>query len=161
MYIVQYSDLIGSLTEFPIEVVQKMVERSTEQERWDDNIGMSRFQTNIASSGYGGFNWRATSEGHPFWSKVIEHKRFDLFFDLYPSKYLGKTIYIETDGANNKEQLSKIKNYTTEASCYGKSKLSGVYYLDVKEMRKGNIKFAMFGTKRYRDTISSGVNIVE
>lgn len=161
MYIVQYSDLIGSLTEFPIEIVQKMVERSTEQGRWDDNIGMRRFQTDITSSGYGGFNWRETSERHPFWSNVIEHKRFDLFFDKYPCKYLGKIIYIETDGTNNKEQLSKIKNYTSASSCYGESRLNGIYYLDVVEARNGNIKFAMFGTKRYRDTISSGINIVK
>lgn len=161
MYIVQYSDLVGGVSEFPIEIVQKMVERSTEQERWDDNIGMRTFQTNITSSGYGGFNWRATSEGHTFWSRVIEHKRFDLFFDLYPCKYLGKTIYIKADGTNNKEQLSKIKNYTSASSCYGESKLNGIYYLDVGESRNGNIKFAMFGTKRYNDTISSGINIGE
>lgn len=161
MYIVQYSDLIGSVSEFPIEIVQKMVERSTEQERWDDNIGMRTFQTDITSSGYGGFTWNATVEGHSFWKRVIEHKRFDLFFDLYPCKYLGKTIYIKTDGTNNKEQLSRIKNYTSAVSCYGESKLNGIYYLDVVEARKGKIKFAMFGTKRYNDTISSGINISE
>lgn len=161
MYIVQYSDLVGGVSEFPIEIVQKMVERSTEQERWDDNIGMRTFQTNITSSGYGGFNWRATSEGHTFWSRVIEHKRFDLFFDLYPCKYLGKTIYIKTDGTNNKEQLSKIKNHTSASSCCGESRLNGIYYLDVVESRNGNIKFAMFGTKRYNDTILSGINIDE
>lgn len=161
MYIVQYSDLIGDVSEFPIEIVQKMVERSTEQGRWLDNIGMRTFQNNVASSGYGGFNWRATSEGHTFWSRVIEHKRFDLFFDLYPCKYLGKTIYIKTDGTNNKEQLSKIKNYTSTSSCCGESNLNGLYYLNVGEMRKGNIKFSMFGTKRYNDTISSAINIGE
>lgn len=159
MYIVQYSDLVGNLSGFPIEIVQKMVERSTEQERWDDNIGMRTFQTNIGCSGYGGFNWRATSEGHLFWSKVIEHKRFDLFFNLYPCKYLGRTIYVETDGTNNKEQLSKIENYTSTLSCCGESRLNGIYYLDVVEARNGNIKFAMLGTKRYSDTISSGINI--
>lgn len=161
MYIVQYSDLVGGVSEFPIEIVQNMVERSTEQERWDDNIGMRAFQTNITSYGYGGFNWRATSEGHTFWSRVIEHKRFNLFFDLYPCKYLGKTIYIKTDGTNNKEQLSKIKNHTSASSCCGESRLNGIYYLDVVESRNGNIKFAMFGTKRYNDTISSGINISE
>lgn len=122
---------------------------------------MRTFQTNITSSGYGGFNWRATSEGHTFWSMVIEHKRFDLFFDKYPCKYLGKTIYIETDGTNNRAQLSKIGNYTIASSCCGESTLKGVYYLDVVEARKGKIKFAMFGTKRYNDTISSGINIDE
>ena len=161
MYIVQYSDLIGSITDFPIEIVQKMVERSTEQEHWFDEVGMRTFQNHITSSGRGGFNWGSTSEGHVFWSRVIEGRRFDLFFNLYPCKYLGKTIYIKTDGINNKEQLSKIKNYTSAASCYGESKLNGVYYLDVDEVRKGNIKFAMVGTKRYNDTISSGINIDE
>jgi hypothetical protein len=161
MYIVQYSDLIGDISEFPIEIVQKMVERSTEQEKWSNDIGMSTFQNHITSGGSGGFNWRATSEGHTFWSRVIEHKRFDLFFDRYPCKYLGKTIYIETDGTNNRSQLSKIRNHTSVASCCGESNLKGIYYLDVAEARNGNIKFAMFGTKRYNDTISSGINIGE
>lgn len=161
MYTVQYSDLIGSITEFPIEVVQKMVERSTEQERWFDDVGMRTFQVNVSSSGRGGFNWGASPEGYSFWSRVIEHKRFDLFFARYPCKYIGKTIYIATDGTNNREQLSKIMNYTSVASCYGESRIKGIYYLDVVEKRKGNIKFAMFGTKRYNDTISSGINIDE
>lgn len=161
MYIVQYSDLIGNISDFPIEIVQKMVERSTEQEHWFDDIGMVTFQNHITSAGRGGFSWGAAPEGHFFWSRVIEHKRFDLFFDLYPCKYLGKTIYIETDGTNNRMQLSKIRNYTSASSCCGESHIKGVYYLDVGEMRKGNIKFAMFGTKRYNDTISSGINIDE
>lgn len=161
MYIVQYSDLIGNISEFPIEIVQKMVERSTEQEKWVDNIGMSTFQNHISSAGSGGFNWGATSEGHVFWRGIIENRRFDLFFDLYPCKYIGKTIYIKTDGTNNKVQLSKIRNYTSVASCCGDSTLNGIYYLDVGEVRNGNVKFAMFGTKRYNDTISSGINIGE
>lgn len=159
MYIVQYSDLIGNISEFPIEIVQKMVERSTEQGKWEDEIGMSTFQNHISSAGTCGFGWNSTPEGHVFWRGVIELKRFDLFFDLYNCKYIGKTIYIETDGTNNKVQLSKIRNYTSTASCCGVSNLKGIYYLDVVEKRKGNIKFAMFGTKRYNDTISSGINI--
>ena len=161
MYIVQYSDLIGNISDFPIEIVQKMVERSTEQEHWFDDIGMITFQHHISSAGRGGFNWGSTPEGHSFWESIIEHKRFDLFFDLYPCKYLGKTIYIETDGTNNREQLSKIRYYTSVVSCCGESTLKGIYYLDVVEKRKGNIKFTMFGTKRYNDTISSGINIDE
>lgn len=161
MYIVQYSDLIGDISKFPIEIVQKMVERSTEQEKWSDNIGMSIFQNNITSGGSGGFHWQSTPEGSTFWSMIIEGRRFDLFFDKYPCKYLGKTIYIETDGTNNRAQLSKIGNYTIASSCCGESTLKGAYYLDVVEARKGKIKFAMFGTKRYNDTISSGINIGE
>lgn len=113
MYIVQYSDLIGSITEFPIEIVQKMV----------DDVGMRTFQVNVSSSGRGGFNWGSTPEGHTFWSRIIEGRRFDLFFDKYPCKYLGKTIYIETDGTNNRAQLSKIGNYTIASSCCGESTL--------------------------------------
>lgn len=161
MYTVQYSDLIGYISEFPIEIVQKMVERSTEQGRWDYGVGVSTFQENISSAGSSGFRWETTPEGHTFWSRIIESRRFDLFFDKYPCKYLGKTIYIETDGTNNSAQLSKIQGYAGRASCCGESKLKGIYYLDVKEMRKCDIKFAMSGTKRYRDTISSGINIVK
>ena len=161
MYIVQYSDLVGDLSKFPIEIVQKMVERSTEQGKWDYDVGMSTLQENISSAGSCGFRWGSTPEGHTFWSRIIESRRFDLFFDRYPCKYLGKTIYIETDGTNNSSQLSKLQGYAGRASCCGESKLKGIYYLDVKEMRKCDIKFAMSGTKRYRDTISSGINIDE
>lgn len=161
MYTVQYSDLIGRISEFPIEIVQKMVERSTEQGKWDYDVGMTTFQENVSSAGSCGFRWETTPEGHLFWSRIIESRRFDLFFDKYPCKYLGKTIYIETDGTNNRAQLSKIGNYTIASSCCGESTLKGIYYLDVVETRKGKIKFAMFGTKRYNDTISSGINIDE
>lgn len=161
MYIVQYSDLIGNISEFPIEIVQKMVERSTEQGNWNDEIGMSTFQNNVSSGSTCGFIWNSTPEGHSFWSRIIEDRRFDLFFNRYPSKYLGKTIYVETDGTNNKVQLSKIRNYAGKAACCGESKLKGIYYMDVKEMRRGDLKFAMLGTKRYSDTISSGINIGE
>ena len=161
MYIVQYSDLVGDLSKFPIEIVQKMVERSTEQGKWDYGVGMTTFQENVSSAGSCGFRWESTPEGNTFWSRIIEGRRFDLFFDKYPCKYLGKTIYIETDGTNNKEQLSKIKNYTSALSCCGESRLNGIYYLDVVEACNGNIKFAMIGTKRYSDTILSGINIDE
>lgn len=161
MYVVQYSDLIGNISEFPIEVVQKMVERSTEQGKWDDEIGMTTLQENVSSASSCGFRWDSTPEGHTFWSRIIEGRRFDLFFDKYPCKYLCKTIYIETDGTNNKVQLSKIRNYAGKSACCGESKLKGIYYLDVKEVRSGDIKFAMLGTKRYKDTISSGINIIE
>lgn len=161
MYTVQYSDLIGNISEFPIEIVQKMVERSTEQGKWDDETGMLTFQNHVSSAGTCGFEWNSTPEGHLFWSRIIEGKRFDLFFDLYPCKYIGKTIYVETDGTNNKVQLSKIRNYAGKSACCGESRLKGIYYLDVKEVRRGDLKFAMLGTKRYSDTISSGINIGE
>lgn len=66
MYTVKYSDLIGDISEFPIEIVQKMVERSTEQRKWDDAIGMSTFQENVSSAGSSGFRWETTPEGHIF-----------------------------------------------------------------------------------------------
>ena len=62
-YEVKYSDLIGDIADFPIEVVQRMVDLSHEQRKWDVARGMATFQTNVCSAGYCGFSWGASIEG--------------------------------------------------------------------------------------------------
>ena len=77
MYKVKQSDLIGDIKDFPIEVVQKMLERQVEQGHTED---IKAFQI-IA---IGGFDWSTSEEGHIFWNEVIRQKNFDLFFKKYP-----------------------------------------------------------------------------
>ena len=78
MYKVKQSDLKGAIKDFPIEVVQKMVERHIEQ---DGNANIE-FKDKFDVLGY--FTWKDTIEGVDFWSKVIDYKNFDLFFERYP-----------------------------------------------------------------------------
>ena len=78
MYKVKQSDLKGAIKDFPIEVVQKMVERHIEQ-YGNANI---EFKDKFDVLGY--FAWKDTIEGFDFWKNVIEDKDFDVFFKRYP-----------------------------------------------------------------------------
>ena len=80
MYKVTEKDLIGDIKDFPIEVVQKMVDEQVNQGNPAD---VSVFQ----KQKYGGFDWFKTTDGEDFWGRVIVDKNFDLFFDKYPKEH--------------------------------------------------------------------------
>lgn len=79
-YVVKESDLIGDIEDFPIEVVQKMVDNQYDKRHVCD---VSVFQQSADAATYG-FIWSETSEGWDFWNDVINKKQFYKFFDLYP-----------------------------------------------------------------------------
>lgn len=81
-YKVTEKDLIGLIDGFPIEVVQKMIERQVEQGNKADVILFQTHRTYGKSEG--GFKWDETEEGNNFWCKVIIGENFDLFFEKYP-----------------------------------------------------------------------------
>lgn len=86
-------DLIGDLEHFPIEVVEKMLQRQYEQ---IGKIDISVFQKyNRSDIQRGGFHWADTIEGHGFWYSVINEEKFDMFFKYYPK--LSKNVYIFSD----------------------------------------------------------------
>lgn len=160
-YKVKYSDLKGDIASFPIEIVQRMVDSSNAQGRWVDEIGMDTFQSNACSGGLNGFRWSETPEGHTFWEKVIGLKRFRVFFKMYPSKYCGKMVYIEADGSDSRHAVDILYHYTDLRSCLGRSKLSGIYYIEVNQSRKTTPRFAMKGTSKYNEVVENGVKIEE
>lgn len=77
MYKVTEKDLIGDLKDFPIEVVQKMLE---EQVRQGYKANLTMFQEGRDD----GFSWLDSPEGVDFWGRIIYEKNFDLFFKKYP-----------------------------------------------------------------------------
>lgn len=81
IYKVTEADLIGDISNFPIEVVQLMVERQFEHIGYCD---VSVFQFDKSAGGRG-FVWVKTPEGRAFWHCVINECDFDRFFALYPS----------------------------------------------------------------------------
>ena len=86
---IEQQDLKGQIANFPIEVVQKMVENQVKQ---DNPANVSIFQRDAFSSKFtGGFDWDNSEEGYKFWREVIIEKNFRLFFVEYP-----KTVYIKT-----------------------------------------------------------------
>ena len=72
----------GELQGFPVEVVEKMLERQVEQGNKRD---LSVFEKSIYFyKNIGGFNWDETIEGTSFWDKVLRVKNFHHFFEKYP-----------------------------------------------------------------------------
>lgn len=82
MYKVKQSDLIGDIKDFPIEVVQKMLEEQVAQGNAPDVV-IFQHDSN-ANVEYNGFSWDKTEAGSIFWDKVINEHDFNLFFKKYP-----------------------------------------------------------------------------
>ena len=82
MYKVKQSDLIGEIKDFPIEVVQKMVEEQIAQGNAPDVTVFQNDSNAIVE--YDGFSWEETEDGIEFWEKVVNERDFDLFFKKYP-----------------------------------------------------------------------------
>lgn len=124
-------DLIGDLENFPIVIVEKMLEYQYKQ---TGRIDIKVFQDNRAASKEG-FCWEDTIEGYYFWNAVIK-KRFDVFFKRYPERHsvdskLSKNVYIRGDDKlyeNVIKTLERRGGVNTEALLGN----SGVYYIDPK-----------------------------
>ena len=105
MYKVKQSDLIGDIKGFPIEVVQKMVERQVEQ---GNEADVAVFQKNKnAGSSVGGIDWMEQEE-NDFWRDIIMGGNFDVFFQRYRSP---KNVYyrgVEDRGNEIIKALEKI-----------------------------------------------------
>lgn len=103
----KHQDQKGDIWDFPIEVIDKMVEHQIEQgNEYDVKVFQRLSRTSKRISG--GFSWYETSEGSDFWEKVICEKRFDLFFEKYPREAIGtEQPPIKYDYDAIKEQKSK------------------------------------------------------
>ena len=66
---VQPEHLVGEIADFPLHVVQAMVD---EQVRQGNKADPSVF----AMNNWSGFNWHESSQGHRFWRMVIIEKQF-------------------------------------------------------------------------------------
>lgn len=124
---VEQSDLVGDIKDFPIEVVEKMIE---EQVKQGNQPNVEVFQHYIfAGDSDNGFDWSSTYEGYDFWEDVIRESNFDLFFKKYPKK--TNLVYIIGDseiGMNIIKTLEKYGGINRHNYC-GES--DGVlYYID-------------------------------
>jgi hypothetical protein len=71
-YKVKKSDLKGQISNFPLAIVQRMVDYQSEP-------CVEAFQLKEdASPEDGGFSWGDTKEGKEYWDLVIRHQKFDL-----------------------------------------------------------------------------------
>ena len=123
-------DLIGDLENFPIEVVEKMLDYQYKQIGKKD---ISVFQYSRCSyARCEGFNWENTIEGHEFWRRVIICKEFDVFFELYPK--VSKNVYILGDKKLYKNVIKSLERRggINVTNLLGDADLGSIYYIDPK-----------------------------
>lgn len=126
---VEQSDLVGDIKDFPIEVVEKMIE---EQVKQGNCPNVEVFQ-NYATAGVSddGFTWGNTEDGDDFWMEVIDECNFDLFFKKYPKKNKANLVYIVGDSEigmdiiKTLEKYGGINEHDYEGGCN-----NGIYYID-------------------------------
>lgn len=87
-YKVEQSDLIGAIENFPIQVVEKMIERQVEQGNKPDVKAFHKYVYKDAKGG--GFTWENTIEGEMFWHEVIRNNNYNVFFEMYPKDIDGQ-----------------------------------------------------------------------
>jgi hypothetical protein len=104
---VEQSDLVGDIKEYPIEVVEKMIE---EQVKQGNCPNVEIFQKNLtADDADGGFNWYKSDGGSGFWIEVIEGGNFELFFEKYPKK--PNLVYIVGDSEIGMDIIKTLEKY--------------------------------------------------
>lgn len=129
-YKVKQEDLVGQLLDFPIEVVQKMVERQVEQGNKPDVTIFQKECRTLKCDG--GFTWDSTIEGELFWCRVIGIKSFDEFFERYPKGSLSKKVYIWGHPTKGNKVIEALKERGGLDSSigYGGNRTDGIYYID-------------------------------
>lgn len=124
---VNTKDLIGDLENFPIEVVEKMLEYQYKQLGKID-IAIFQYNRNDAKEG---FCWDDTIEGLDFWCDIIYRKNFNRFFERYPK--WSKKVYISGE---DKLYENVIKSLERRGGINVKGLLGNsnyaVYYIDPK-----------------------------
>lgn len=104
MYKVKKEDLIGQIADFPIEVVQLMLQHQFLQ---TGKIDISVFQKSVG--GTEEMEWVIAPEGLDFWREVIIKKNFNLFFEKYP-RQRDLLINLLEDWAAQKEKFKALSN---------------------------------------------------
>lgn len=124
-YKVTEKDLIGDIKGFPIEVVEKMLEKQRMQRGY---VNITTLQTDVC----GAFRWCDTSEDYNFWHKVIREKDFIVFFKKYPKS--SKYVYIYQDGTKNgKDIIDTLIKHGGKNNNNWQGKSEAFYYISPKD----------------------------
>jgi hypothetical protein len=104
---IEKADLVGEIKDFPIEVVEKMIE---EQVKQGNCPNVKVFQKNATADAVeGGFSWFNCEEDYDFWLEVIDGDNFDLFFEKYPKK--PNLVYIVGDSEIGRDIIKTLEKY--------------------------------------------------
>lgn len=103
-YKITQANLVGEIKGFPIEVVEKMIERQVEQ-GFEANVKVFQ-RKKTTGAGLKGFSWNESREGQDFWHDVIMKRKFDIFFAKYPERS-NHYVYIKQDGTKKGSDVIK------------------------------------------------------
>ena len=104
---VEMSDLVGDIKDFPIEVVEKMIEEQIKQGNMPNAEVFQKCAT--FDDDDGGFDWIRTEDGEDFWREVIVDSNFDLFFKKYHKK--PNLVYIVGDSEIGEDIIKTLEKY--------------------------------------------------
>ena len=126
---VEQSDLVGDIKDFPIEVVEKMIE---EQVKQGNCPNVEVFQQYISASvDDDGFTWGDTEDGDDFWIEIIDGGNFDLFFKKYPKKNKPNLVYIVGDSEIGMDIIKTLEKYGgINEHNYKGERNDAVYYIE-------------------------------
>jgi hypothetical protein len=95
-YKVTSRDIKGRLKtfDFPLEVVERIVECQVEQGNKPDLSHYQEYRY-LAKKNEGGFDWENTVEGKKFWEEILVFFNYKIFFDRYPRKYTILEVTME------------------------------------------------------------------
>lgn len=154
IYVVKKSDLIGQISDFPIEVVQKMVERQYAQNGFCD---VSVFQRQ-KDSGVTGFGWGITPEGDSFWRQIINLKRWHVFFNKYPKLQNNCTFVVVDGDGKYKADVQRMQQFSSDRRKFAyKNKVGDIYYIDVDRHGDRRARFALANTPLAKEVMEKGV----
>lgn len=96
----------GQLEGFPLEIIDKMIERQVEQGNKPD---VTVFEKDVESEkDKGGFDWNYLVDSRIFWNEIINYYNFDLFFEKYPKQVLPLPRVIEVRYSNNLNWVKRV-----------------------------------------------------
>ena len=130
IYKVVNEDLVGELREFPLAVVQKMIERQVMQ---GNPANVKVFQADTTAEQLdGGFEWEDSPEGWDFWDKVIAGMEFNVFFERYPE---SNRVYIvaasEVAHENGENVIKTLEKYGgINTNNYSGGDFGAIYYIE-------------------------------
>ena len=129
IYKVEQSDLVGDIANFPIEVVEKMIEEQVAQGNCPN---VEIFQKNVsADANDDGFTWGRTDDGEDFWLDIIDNDNFDLFFEKYPKRKNTNLVYIVGDSEIGMDIIKTLEKYGgINEHNYKGERNDAVYYIE-------------------------------
>lgn len=154
----------GGLTDFPPEVVEKMLYY---QEKHGNPKDVSIFEKTPSHNVFQcGFNWNSTKEGYSFWNDVILNHNFELFFERYPKHNMGTVASIqEAINKRAKAKLEKDLDFLTEILTMKDSKYAVIFdnvYVDIGTSEKPKVVkafnvFRSYG-RLYREAFDKNID---